>query len=188
MMLRPQACKWFELTTSRDELARVLEALARTGAVELQTHERRAAPLVIAGAEPMLERFHDLAKSYRMHWPAERRTTRVSDPGATLAARIALLEAWRAQAEPLIAELERVTGQLRALADLGRLLDVDPALLPQPALLAAAGRFLVDTRVYAVQARSAVTVCPAMCWPRRSPPPVTAATRTSSCWSVAATP
>ena len=162
-MLRPQACKWFELTTSRDELARVLEALARTGAVELQTHERRAAPLVIGGAERLLEQFHDLAKSYQRHWPAERppRTARVSDPGATLAARVALLDAWRTQAEPLITELERLSGQLTALADLGRLLEVDSALLPQPDLLAAAGRFLVDARVYAVKARSPVTALPA---------------------------
>ena len=162
-MLRPQACKWFELTTSREELARVLEALARTGAVELQTHERRAAPLVIGGAERLLEQFHALAKSYRAHWPAERppRAIRISDPAATLAGRVAQLDAWRTQAEPLIADFERLTGQLTALADLGCLLEVDPALLPQPDLLAAAGRFLVDARVYAVKARSPVTALPA---------------------------
>ena len=163
MTLRAQACRWFELTTSRHELARVLEALARTGAIELQTHERRAAPLVIAGAERLLEQFHELAKTYRMRWPAERApsATPLSQPAATLATRVAQVQAWRAQADPLIARFERLRGQWHELADLGRLLEADPARLPQPALLAGAGRFLVELRIFAVPARSPAGPLPA---------------------------
>ena len=71
-MLRPLPCRWFELITTRDDLAVLLEALARAGAIELQTHERRGPPLVIGGTERMLERFHDLAKTYHAHGPAAR--------------------------------------------------------------------------------------------------------------------
>ena len=72
-MLRPRPCNWFELITSRDDLAAVLAALADTGAVELQTHERRGAPLVVGGAAMRaLERFHELARIHRGRWPAAR--------------------------------------------------------------------------------------------------------------------
>jgi V/A-type H+-transporting ATPase subunit I len=162
-MLRPQACRWFELVTARDELTPMLDALACSGAVELQTHERRAAPLVIEGVERLLEHVHELARSYRAHWPAGRvaATARIGDPAATLAARVAQLDAWRVQADPLIAESERLAAQLRALADLGRLLACDPALLPEPGLLASAGAFLVEARVYAVGAQGAAAELPA---------------------------
>ena len=151
-MLRPQACRWFELVTSRDDLAALLAALARTGAVELQTHEGRAAPLVIEGAAHGLERFHELARTHGDRWPAARSAgaVRITDPAAVLAARLAQIEAWRVEADPLIADGERLAAQRRTLADLAALLGADPALLPEPGLLATAGRFLVDARVYAV--------------------------------------
>ncbi len=163
-MLRPRACNWFELITSRDDLAAVLAALADTGAVELQTHERRGAPLVIGGAAMRaLERFHELARIYRSRWPTARAdgAPRIADPAATLAAGMARIEAWRSAAEPLIAELERADGQVQALSDLAGALAADPTLLPQPALLASAGRFMIDTRVYAVAARTPAWELPA---------------------------
>jgi V/A-type H+/Na+-transporting ATPase subunit I len=154
-MLRPRPCRWFELVTSRNDLAPMLEALARSGAVELQSHERRGAPLAFSAAEPMLAHFHALARSSRAHWPAPSLAAHaaITDPAATLAARLAQLEAWSAAAEPLIAERERLVAQRQALTDLGRLLAAAPALWPLPDLLAGAG-LLVEVRVYAVAARS----------------------------------
>lgn len=161
-MLRPKPCRWFELITTRDDLAPVLETLAATDAVELQTHERRAAPLVIGGSEHTLEHFHDLAKTYQARWPAQRSggAARIVDPGATLAARVARLDAWRRQADPLIAEFERVAGQQATLADVQRVLEADPALLPEPGLLGASGRFMVEARLYAVAARGQASDLP----------------------------
>ncbi len=151
-MLRPRPCHWFELVTARDGLAPVLEALARSGAVELQTQERRAAPLVVDGAERPLARFHELARVYRSHWPPTRPAgvTPVSDPAATLHTRLAQLEAWHSEADPLIAAQEQLLAQRQTLADLAQLLQADAALLPQPALLAAAGPFGITARIYAV--------------------------------------
>lgn len=154
-MLRPRACHWFELITSRESLAPVLESLARSGAIELQTHERREAPLVVEGAERPIERFHELAKTYGSHWPpvCAPGATQVTNPAQTLNTRMAQLEAWRTEADPLIAAHERVLGEAQTLADLGRLLKADPATLPQPGLLSQAGHFMVDARVYAVAAQ-----------------------------------
>lgn len=115
-MLRPRPCNWFELITSRDDLAAVLAALADTGAVELQTHERRGAPLVVGGAAMRaLERFHELARIHRGRWPAARTdgAPRIADPAATLAAGMARIEAWRSAAEPLIAESNARTARCR---------------------------------------------------------------------------
>ena len=66
-MLRPRACQWFELITSRDDLAAALQAVARAGAVELQTHRRPASPWVMADASQLIERFDEMAKHYRAH-------------------------------------------------------------------------------------------------------------------------
>lgn len=60
-----------------------------------------------------------MARTYRAHWPASNAAaaTRIADPSRTLAERLAGLEAWRAEADPLIAGLERPDAQARTLAD-----------------------------------------------------------------------
>jgi len=157
-MLRPRACQWFELITSRADLAPVLAALASGGSVELQAHERRAASLAIGSdVARALERFRELARTYCGHWPVGRASgaRRIPDPAAALDAGLASLEAWRTEAEPLIAGIERTDDQLRALDDLGRVLGSGSGLLPPPTLLASAGRLVVDARVYALPAHTA---------------------------------
>jgi V/A-type H+/Na+-transporting ATPase subunit I len=149
-MLRTDPCRWFELVAARDDLAPLLQALAQGGAVELQTHAHRATPLRIEGADAALERYAELERSFHAHWPARDDTavSAIVDPGATLARRLAQLEAWRLQAEPLIAERERLAPQERQFDDLGRLLDT--GRLPAPALLAAAGTVGVEARLFAL--------------------------------------
>jgi len=161
-MLRPRPCRWFELIASRDDVAGVMEALARAGAVELQTHAPRAAPLVIPAAERALEHFHELARTHRAHWPAagSAGTAHITDPAATLAAQVGRLDAWRVQADPLIAELERLDAQARQIADLARLLAAAGGRLPEPGLLAGAGRFAVDARIYALAAHGPASSLP----------------------------
>lgn len=163
MMFRPRPCRWFELIAARDDVASVLETLARSGAVELQTHERRAGPLIVVGAGQLLERFHELAKTYRTHWgePGGGPPGRFVDPAAQLAERVAQVEAWRADADALITELERLASQRRTLSDLARLLRAGGARLPRPELLAGAGRYLVDARIYAVAEPPEATELPA---------------------------
>ncbi len=40
-MLRPRPTRWFEILAARDDATLVLEALARTGAVETRGAQRR---------------------------------------------------------------------------------------------------------------------------------------------------
>lgn len=154
MSLRPQACRWFELLATRDDLAALMQGLARTGAVELQLHERRAAPWVLAEAPRLLERYQALARSYRAHWPAPRggSARSIPDPAAALARCLGRIEGWRGAADPLLVEAERLAAQSRSLDDLARLLRTAPARLPEPALLASTGRCAVEARLYACPA------------------------------------
>jgi V/A-type H+-transporting ATPase subunit I len=162
-MLRPQPCRWFELITVRADLVPAMQALARSGAVELQSHERRGRALVITGDEQMSTRYHELARTFRVHWPepAFAAGTLIADPAATLAARMAQLETWRGHAEPMIAEGERLAAQCHNLSDLGRWLAAAPHGLPAPGLLASAGRLHIDVRLYAVAVHSPATALPA---------------------------
>ncbi|MCP5269665.1 MAG: hypothetical protein H6932_00350 [Burkholderiaceae bacterium] len=145
-MLRPQACRWFELVAPRDTLAPVLEALAKAGQVELQARvEAVAPPLVLADAAPLLERFAALARTHAAHWPppaAGLPSATLADPAAALHDAMARLDAWRDEADPLLAEDERGAARRRGLQDLARVAAAaqrQPNAWPGPALISAAG-------------------------------------------------
>lgn len=161
-MWRPRPCRWFELIAPREALAPLLEALGRAGAVELQTPERHAAPLDMSGALPLLARYRELARSSRAHWPPPRAAAfACDDPAALLAARVATLEAWRAEADPLITEDERLAARERELGAAASLLRVAGDALPDPALLGPTGRFVVDTRIWAGVSAEPASALPA---------------------------
>ena len=162
-MLRTRTCRWFELITTRDELAPVMHALASAGTVELQAHAPPVASRAVEGAAGLAERFRGLARTYQRHWPTGKPVgaTRIADPAGVFRQRLDQLDAWRVQADPLIAELERLGGERKHLDDLRRLLAGDPAGLPEPGLLGSAGRFVVDARIYALASRSPAVELPA---------------------------
>ena len=47
-MLRPRPARWFEILAARDDATLVLEALARTGAVELEARRSAGLPAALA--------------------------------------------------------------------------------------------------------------------------------------------
>jgi V/A-type H+-transporting ATPase subunit I len=108
-MIRPQPARWFEILAARDDATLVLEALAATGAVELEARPLAVLPAELADLRPQLARFADLALRYRAYWPAQgRRGAPFPEPPATALARsIAALERWAVDAEPLIRQLQR---------------------------------------------------------------------------------
>ena len=69
MSLRPVAAKWFELVTVHKELARVMECLSRTGAVELEARSRPANRLLFPGLNEELKSHRELARRYQHYWP-----------------------------------------------------------------------------------------------------------------------
>ena len=59
-MLRPRATRWFEILAARDDATLVLEALARTGAVELEARSGAALPADPAEVAPLQSRIDAL--------------------------------------------------------------------------------------------------------------------------------
>jgi V/A-type H+-transporting ATPase subunit I len=164
-MLRPQACRWFELIALREDLAPVLEALANAGAIELQSERPSDRRLAEQDFERLRARFRELDRAYRAYWPLERGGGATAgaigcdDPVAAFAERLTRVEAWRTEADPIVDELERTGAALRVLADLDALFAHADAL-PDVGLLAADGDF-VAVRIYALDRTAGALVLPA---------------------------
>lgn len=71
-MIRPEAARWFEILAARDDAFVALEALAMTGAVEIEW--RRTEPGAAAATEinRLLREYGILTRRYRAYWPAAR--------------------------------------------------------------------------------------------------------------------
>ena len=112
-MIRPQPARWFEILAARDDATLALEALASTGAVELEARAGAGLPAAFADLRPGLAEFDELASRYRAYWPAERGAPSAfpEPPPATLARGLARLRAWALDAEPAIRRLQRCQGE-----------------------------------------------------------------------------
>jgi len=133
-MIRPRPARWFELLVARDDTTRALEALAATGAVELEARAS-ALPPSLAELRPLMQQYGELAQRYRAFWPTDglRTSSFPEPPLAALARCIAALRAWAVAAEPLIrrrqqteAERAELLRWRRVFASLGEaLLDAE---------------------------------------------------------------
>ena len=86
--LRPRPARWFELLVARDDTTLALEALAATGAVELEARSGAALPEAFADLHPLLQQFGELAQRYRAFWPpAAARASAFPEPPARALAR-----------------------------------------------------------------------------------------------------
>jgi V/A-type H+-transporting ATPase subunit I len=108
-MIRPQPARWFELLVARDDATLALEALARTGAVELEARPTAVLPTALADIRPLLQQFAELSLRYHAYWPTDRcRASAFPEPpGTTLERCLARVRAWAAEAEPIIQQLQR---------------------------------------------------------------------------------
>ncbi len=138
-MLRPLAARWFEVLVAQDDVAAALEALAKTGAIELEVRAERTTAEPLHELRPLLDAYAELAQRYGPYWP-----TPEGGVGRNLSAREALadglqrIEAWRAAAEPVIRELQALEQEARELAIWQELLarfrasDLELGLLRRP--------------------------------------------------------
>lgn len=145
-MIRPRPARWFEALVARDDCTLLLEALAATGAVELEARQGATLPAAYAEIRPALQRFADFRTRYAPWWPkAELAGSTVPEPPrVTLERGLAALDAWAQVAEPVIrecesnaaerAERQRWRGLLAALAATG----LDPGALARAGPLAKA--------------------------------------------------
>jgi V/A-type H+-transporting ATPase subunit I len=159
--VRPRPARWFELLTGREHLSRVLEVLARTHAVQLQTHSEtsRRTPLPELGAG--LDEYREAARTYSAFWPEPRFTPadRPREPQKILEDGLAALRAWIGAARPMVAEAQQaatVEGDLRLVLDL---MERAGERLPSLALLGGAGPRL----------RSCLFRLDAQSWPQSVP-------------------
>jgi V/A-type H+/Na+-transporting ATPase subunit I len=144
MGIRPQAARWFELLTPREELTKVLECLAETRAVELQTHSQPEHALELPGLEQALAEYGDLSRRFGAWWPEGRipPIEEALEPVSAMQGALARLRAWAAEADPLISEGERVEVMAAQLAELDQAIDAPGLRLPNLHRLAEAGPVL----------------------------------------------
>jgi V/A-type H+-transporting ATPase subunit I len=162
MSLRPASALWFELLTSREELGAVLDALARTGSVQLEARSRDGERLEMAGLASVLEEYATLARRYLPWWPAPLLRPPATDEaiGERPQAALRRLQAWAVSAEPLVAELEAIAREGRDLERLARAAATAESSLPRLDLFAAAGPTL-DARLYLLQPTQLELMLPA---------------------------
>lgn len=163
--LRPQPARWFELLTAREDLTLAVETLARTGAVELETHSETATPLVLPDLRGRLEEYNRLAQHYQRYWPQGE--LRPSDlpgrPVDTLNHALRRLYAWRDAADGLVRRSEALRGELYELEMLRELLLAIPpdtqlnlGLLPGSGPALAARLFVLPPRTRIAQLPTAI--------------------------------
>ncbi len=108
-MIRPKPARWFEILAARDDATVALEALAATGAVELEARPSAVLPAALADLRSQLSEFAELSQRYHAYWP--RANVQASafpePPAATLARSLTHLRAWAEDAEPVISQLQR---------------------------------------------------------------------------------
>jgi V/A-type H+-transporting ATPase subunit I len=108
-MIRPKPARWFEILAARDDATLVLEALATTGAVELEARPSAVLPAALADLRPQLSEFAELASRYHAYWPQVKSPASAfpEPPAVTLLRSLARLRAWADEAEPVIRQLQR---------------------------------------------------------------------------------
>ena len=140
-MIRPHPARWFEILAARDDVTRALEALGRTGAVELEARPAAVLPAGLADSLPLLRQFDELARRYHAYWPeGRRRTSDFPEPPATTLERcLVQIRAWAKEADPLTARLQRHEAERTELMLWQRVLGAVPSSTLDFSKLASAG-------------------------------------------------
>jgi V/A-type H+/Na+-transporting ATPase subunit I len=149
MGIRPQAARWFELLTPREELTKALECLAQTRAVELQTHSQPEHALELPGLPKALDEYGECVRRFGAWWPEGEipPIEEALEPVSAMADALARVRAWIGDAEPLITQGEQLETEATQLAELAQALDAPGLQLPDLHMLAAAGPVLA-ARIY----------------------------------------
>lgn len=122
MRLRPAQARWFEVFVARDLTVRAVEALARTGVVQLEVDPRHADSADSAKLRHFVSRFEELAASAAGALPggSERAATLVGDPVHIANQAVHRLRVWLARHDYLeekLAQLQAEHEELLLLAE-----------------------------------------------------------------------
>lgn len=133
MSLRPEPAHWFECLIARDDLAPTLETLAAGGHIQLETDIPAEDTETLTDLSSLLEDYQQLANRYHLYWPqAVSPSSITGKPATTLYRALQVLRDWTVQADPLIADLERLQAED---TDLQRLREWLSAVQRQDAVL-----------------------------------------------------
>jgi V/A-type H+-transporting ATPase subunit I len=110
-MLRAHATLWFEIVTTHEDFARVMQELARSGAAQLEAKPLDGAQPVLPKLGPFFEEYGEMQKRYGAIWPPANPDAHASleNPEAVLDNTIETLQNWAQQADPLIATQQALT-------------------------------------------------------------------------------
>jgi V/A-type H+-transporting ATPase subunit I len=148
--MRPHPAIWFELLTSREDLGSVLECLARSGTVELETYSDVSQPDWLPEMQDLIAQFHSLSEQYHGYWPKPGPAS-AQKPRTDIATGRKIwesLKAWSAAAEPLVKELQGLAAEENALQLITRwIASVPPQGLPDLAEIGRAGP-VMSARLY----------------------------------------
>ncbi|MDX1334626.1 MAG: hypothetical protein R3312_02475, partial [Gammaproteobacteria bacterium] len=117
MTLRPMPARWFELLTSKDDLAKAVEVLARTESVELETHSDEVARIHLPDLQDQLEEFNRMSRRYHAYWPEGDFVSSAvaGSPEKVLGNALRHLKAWESDAAVFIQKYESLIGERRDL-------------------------------------------------------------------------
>ncbi|HSQ82165.1 MAG TPA: ATPase [Casimicrobiaceae bacterium] len=143
-MIRPQPARWFELLVARDDATLALEALAGTGAIELEARPSAVLPAALADIRVPMQQFAELALRYHDYWPSDRwKASAFPEPPATTLARcLATIRSWAQDAEALIGQLQRGDAERGDLVRWKRVIDALAGSRIDLACMAGAGPVL----------------------------------------------
>lgn len=143
-MIRPRPARWFEVLVAREDCALLLEALAATGSIELETRSTTGLPPYFEQVRPLLQQFSDLARRYRHYWPAAglQPSAVHHAPATILADALERLRAWADEAEPTIGQLQLLESERAQLALWRAILDAMGSATLGLSRLTAAGPLL----------------------------------------------
>lgn len=130
MSIRPVPTRWFEVLVLKKDLEAVLECLAGTGAVQLQTRAENAAPEAAVAADE--SEYQRLASRYHGWWPAPAAPPpgTAVDPALKMQEALSVVTGWAADADGTIDELQAALRERDTLALLKRLFSIPGADLP----------------------------------------------------------
>jgi V/A-type H+-transporting ATPase subunit I len=130
MTLRPVPARWFELLTSKEELAKAVEVLAETQSVELETHSDEVSRINLPDLQDQLEEFNRMAHRYHTYWPEGDFVSGgiKASPEKVLNDALAHLKAWESDASIFIQKYESLIAEasdLELIEDMFTQLDDD---------------------------------------------------------------
>jgi V/A-type H+-transporting ATPase subunit I len=108
MMLRPASTRWFEVLCARADMVRAVAALAATGAVEIEVRHGRPEDFPLRDLAERLQAHERLAAQYGRYWSRAHlhQSGVVTGPRQLLERAAERVEAWRREADPVIAALQ----------------------------------------------------------------------------------